>query len=75
VAAEGKPIVLDDVESFPGHIACDGESRSEIVVPIVREGRVVGVIDVDCAEYGLFDQVDRENLEKLAEVLGKGCDW
>lgn len=74
-AAEGRSILLDDVENFPGHIACDGDSKSELVLPITRDGMVVGVIDIDCAEYGGFDDVDRANLESLAQVLGKGCDW
>jgi L-methionine (R)-S-oxide reductase len=75
VASEGRSIVLDDVESFPGHIACDGDSKSELVVPILRQGKVVCVIDIDCAENGGFDDVDRAGLEALAEVLGEGCDW
>jgi putative methionine-R-sulfoxide reductase with GAF domain len=75
VAEEGRSIVLDDVESFPGHIACDGDSKSEVVVPILSQGKVVGVIDVDCAEHGGFDDVDRAGLEALAKVLGEGCDW
>lgn len=66
---------MDDVEKFPGHIACDGASRSEIVAPIVVAGRTVGVIDVDCSVVDGFDGVDREGLERLAELLGRGCDW
>ena len=75
VASEGRSIVLDDVESFPGHIACDGDSKSELVVPLLSHGKVVGVIDIDCAEHGGFDDVDRAGLEALAELLGQGCDW
>ena len=75
VAMEKKSLLLDDVESFPGHIACDGDSKSELVVPIVSNGQVVGVIDVDCAEYSCFNKVDKAGLEALAEMLGKGCDW
>ena len=75
VASEGRSIVLDDVESFPGHIACDGDSKSEVVVPILRQGKVVGVIDIDCTKHGGFDDVDRAGLEALAKVLGEGCDW
>jgi L-methionine (R)-S-oxide reductase len=81
VAASGKSLVVSDVERFPGHIACDGASRSEIVVPIIvpavgsGEGRLVGIIDVDCAEVEGFDELDREKLEELAELLARSCDW
>jgi L-methionine (R)-S-oxide reductase len=66
---------VPDVEKFPGHIACDGASRSEIVVPIVVGGRTVGVIDVDCAVVGGFDEVDKRGLESLVELLAGGCYW
>lgn len=66
---------MPDVEKFPGHIACDGASRSEIVVPIVVGGRIVAVIDVDCAVVDGFDEVDKQALELLAELLARGCDW
>jgi L-methionine (R)-S-oxide reductase len=71
---------VPDVEAFPGHIACDGDSRSEIVVPIVKAGpggeeKVVAIIDVDCAVVSGFDEVDKRYLEKLARMLGDGCDW
>ncbi|KAM3433887.1 hypothetical protein MY4824_005751 [Beauveria thailandica] len=80
VAAESQTTQLvQDVERFPGHIACDSESRSEIVVPIVavKEGakKVVAIIDVDCAELDGFNEVDKQNLEQLAELIGKSCDW
>lgn len=73
--------LVEDVEKFPGHIACDGDSRSEIVVPImVREAgsdvsKVVAIIDVDCADLNGFDEVDKKYLEQLAEMLSKSCDW
>lgn len=63
------------MEKFPGHIACDGDSKSEIVVPIVVGGQTVAIIDVDCAEVGGFDEVDREGLEKLGRLLEGSCDW
>ncbi len=74
---------MPDVEEFPGHIACDSESRSEIVVPIViraedgggAKGRLVAIIDIDCAEADGFDEVDRAALEKLAELVAKSSDW
>lgn len=67
--------LVADVDAFPGHIACDGDSRSEIVVPIVVDGRVVAIIDVDCAVIGGFDEVDKAWMEKLADLVGKSCDW
>ena len=62
-------IVVPDVEQFPGHIACSSLSRSEIVVPLLRGGNVVAVIDIDSKELGTFDGIDREYLEKIAETL------
>jgi L-methionine (R)-S-oxide reductase len=67
--------LVPDVEKFPGHIACDGESKSEIVVPILSGGKVVAIIDVDCAVEGGFDEVDKESLERLAKLLEASCDW
>lgn len=74
--ASGATQLVDDVEQFPGHIACDSESRSEIVVPVVGDaGRVVAIIDVDCAVVRGFDEVDRRCLEQLAALLARSCDW
>lgn len=67
--------LVPDVEAFPGHIACDGDSKSEIVVPISVKGKIVAIIDLDCAEIKGFDEVDRRRLEELARLLGKACDW
>ncbi|KAI1157521.1 GAF domain-like protein [Nemania serpens] len=71
--------LVPDVEAFPGHIACDGDSKSEIVVPIiVGEGearKVVAIIDVDCAELNGFDEVDKKYLEQLAALLARSSDW
>ncbi|XXH03969.1 hypothetical protein Hte_010377 [Hypoxylon texense] len=72
--------LVPDVEQFPGHIACDGDSRSEIVVPIVvggedGAGKLVAIIDIDCADLNGFDEVDKTYLEKLADLLARSCDW
>ena len=64
-----KTIVVEDVELFPGHIACSSLSRSEIVVPIMHDGRVVAVLDIDSTEVGTFDDVDREWLERIVRHL------
>jgi L-methionine (R)-S-oxide reductase len=69
-AAERRTVVVTDVEQFPGHIACDAGSRSEIVVPVMRRGEVVAVLDVDSYELGAFDEVDAAWLGKVAEIVG-----
>ncbi|ODH45775.1 hypothetical protein GX48_08140 [Paracoccidioides brasiliensis] len=75
-AAEKRETVLvPDVLNWEGHIACDAESRSEIVVPILVNAETVALIDIDCAVPSGFDEVDREGLENLAAVLAEGCDW
>ena len=65
----GGTIVVPDVDAFPGHIACSGESRSEIVVPVFRDGAVCAVLDIDSRELSTFDEVDAKYLEKLAGEL------
>ncbi len=67
--------LVPDVEAFPGHIACDGDSKSEIVVPVVAGGKVVAISDVDCAEVHGFDETDKAWLEKLADLIGRSSDW
>jgi L-methionine (R)-S-oxide reductase len=67
--------LVPDVEAYPGHIACDGETKSEIVVPILLKGQTLGVIDVDCGEVEGFDEIDARGLGELAKVLAEGCDW
>ena len=67
--------VVENVHEFPGHIACDGASNSEIVVPILRNGDTVGVIDIDSSELSTFDDDDRKGIEKIAELLSERCDW
>lgn len=67
---QDRTIVVPDVLQFPGHIACDSRSRSEIVVPVKGpSGDVMGVLDVDSAELGSFDEVDAENLEKIVRLI------
>jgi len=67
-AAERRTIVVEDVDKFPGHIACDAGSRSEIVVPIVHAGAVVAVLDLDSYEYSAFDAIDAAGLEPVAAL-------
>ena len=65
-----KTILVPDVEAFPGHIACDSRSKSEIVVPVRNhEGEIVGVLDVDSESYNSFDEIDSEWLEKIIQLV------
>lgn len=73
---EGRTIVVEDVEEFPGHIACSSLSRSEIVVPLrTPDGKIFGVLDIDSADVGTFDAVDQAGLEKVAAGLSALCGW
>ncbi|KAF9947711.1 hypothetical protein BGZ70_002544 [Mortierella alpina] len=74
-AAENRTLVVKDVHDFPGHIACDSASSSEIVVPLELNGRVIGVLDLDCEVTEGFDEVDQAGLEAVAKILVKACDW
>ena len=68
-------LIVPDVHAFPGHIACDEDSRSEIVVPILQNGALKGVLDVDSPETNRFDHEDRAGLEAFVEVLTPRVDW
>jgi len=68
-AIKRKTVMVSDVAKFPGHIVCDPASRSEIVVPIIREGKVFGVLDVDSGDVGAFDQIDQQNLEDIVAKI------
>ena len=70
-AAQDKTQLVPDVHLFPGHIACDSASRSEIVIPLHRNGKVIGVLDIDSPSIARFTKEDREGLELLASVLEK----
>ena len=73
-ARERKTLVVPDVHAFPGHIACDSASNSEIVVPLVAGGRVVGVLDLDSPRLQRFDASDAFGLEALAQVFLEATD-
>jgi GAF domain-containing protein len=64
-----KTLIVPDVEKFPGHIACSSLSKSEIVVPVIRNGETVAVLDVDSAFYDQFDETDQQYLEELVGLL------
>jgi GAF domain-containing protein len=66
-----KSIVVPDVEKFPGHIACDSRSRSEVVVPVKNQDRIIGVLDIDSKDLGAFDETDRNYLEKIVALINQ----
>ncbi|MBR3383158.1 MAG: GAF domain-containing protein [Clostridia bacterium] len=74
-AAENRTLVVENVHEFPGHIACDCASNSEIVVPLRREGRVIGVLDIDSPEFGRFTEEDRIGLEGFARIIEERCGF
>ena len=67
---EARTLIVPDVEQFPGHIACSSDSKSEIVVPILQQGEVVGVLDIDSNELDSFDTIDARYLEEICTYIG-----
>ena len=67
--AKAQTLIVPDVEKFPGHIACSSLSRSEIVVPIIRNKKVIGVLDVDSIEPDQFDNIDQDYLEQIIGLI------
>jgi GAF domain-containing protein len=74
-ASNTKTQLVEDVHEFPGHIACDSASNSEIVVPIKVNGQVIGVLDIDSPELSRFDVQDQEGLEAVVRILEEQCNW
>lgn len=66
---QAKTLVVDDVEKFPGHIACSSISKSEIVVPLIKNGEVFGVLDVDSAHLSSFNLIDKKYLEQIVQLI------
>ncbi|MBS1608560.1 MAG: GAF domain-containing protein [Bacteroidetes bacterium] len=66
---KAKTIIVPDVEKFPGHIACSSLSKSEIVVPVIRNNEVIGVLDVDSSKYDQFDTTDQKYLETVVNLV------
>jgi len=69
--AEGRTQLVKDVHEFPGHIACDSASRSEIVIPIYKDGEIFGVLDVDSPELNRFGELEEKYLTEICELIGK----
>ena len=66
-----KTIIVPDVDQFPGHIACSSDSKTEIVVPVIKDGEVVMVLDVDSDQLNDFSEVDKEGLEQIAQIIAE----
>lgn len=66
---QSRTLIVPDVDAFPGHIACSSASRSEIVIPIIRNGSVIGVLDVDSAELNSFDETDALYLSQILDLI------
>lgn len=69
--AEDRTQLVYNVHEFPGHIACDSASNSEIVIPLRKDGKIIGVLDIDSPSIGRFDQADKAGLEEFAKILEK----
>ena len=74
-AQSGEIQVVEDVHKFPGHIACDCASMSEIVIPIIKEGELIGVLDIDSPRKGRFDYEDAKGLSDFVKILNKYINW
>lgn len=74
-AAQACTLRVDDVHQFPGHIACDSESNSEIVIPIRSGDKIIGVLDIDSPITSRFDDSDQEGLEVFVRIIEKACTW
>ena len=73
-AARRETVVVPDVHAFPGHIACDSASNSEVVVPVIRNGTLLGVLDLDSPVHARFDEADAHGLEALVRILVESLD-
>lgn len=67
--------LVKNVHQYPGHIACDGATNSEIVIPIHYNDKIVGVLDIDSPILNRFNEEDQKNLEALVKMIEEGCDW
>ena len=72
---KNEPVIIPDVMKFPGHIACDARSKSEIVIPLHFMDKRVGVLDIDSPIVGRFDEEDLRYLKKIAKILEAACKW
>lgn len=74
-AKDRKTYIVENVHDFPGHIACDAASNSEIVIPMIKNDKLVGVLDIDSFEYSNFDETDKKYLEKAVEIIVENTEF
>ncbi len=74
-ASKKETIIVPDVDKFPGHIACDSESKSEIVIPVIQNENLIGVLDLDSTNYNTFDEIDKKYLEEFCNILVKKLNF
>lgn len=74
-ALKRETLLIEDVHNFEGHIACDAASNSEIVVPIVKDDKLIGVLDLDSDEFSRFTELEQKYLEKSVDILNNYIDW
>lgn len=74
-ALKRETLLIEDVHNFEGHIACDAASNSEIVIPIVKDDKLIGVLDLDSDEFSRFTELEQKYLEKSVDILNKYIDW
>lgn len=74
-ATTKETVLVEDVHKFPGHIACDSATNSEIVIPIIKEGHLYGLLDIDSEEFNRFGLLEKEALEKAVKEIENNIDW
>ena len=70
-AQKKETVIVPDVNKFPGHISCDADSKSEIVIPIIKDSKLFGVLDLDSSSYNSFNEIDKKYLEEIVEYLNQ----
>ena len=70
-ATTKETVIVKNVHEFPGHIACDGATNSEIVIPILKDGQLIGVLDIDSPSLNRFNEIDQKYLEKFVQIITK----
>ncbi len=74
-AFKRETLMIENVHEFPGHIACDADSKSEIVIPLIKDDIIIGVLDIDSPIYARFDEDDKHGLQQLIEILQFATDF
>ena len=74
-AASRQTVIVGDVKTYPNYISCDGSARSEIVLPMVKDGQLLGVLDIDSSQVNDYDEIDQSYLEEFVAILLKNTEW